>query len=466
MLQNNLESFYLKLPVWFQNVACNIKGWQIKRTHLGAGFNTYLEDAEKRTFWPEYKIIEFRNRKLQDFLSHCARTVPYYRELFSKIKFDPNQVKNLEDLKYLPILKKSFVQNHYRCLQSNDIPKKQRINVHTSGTTGSGLRFYTTLDAVQQQWAIWWRYRRWHGIQLDTWCAYFGGRTIVPISQRQPPFWRYNLPGRQILFSGYHLGPNTIKYYVDELRKRKPPWLHGYPSLLALLASHLIDEKTDIGYQPRWITIGSENLLSQQIEAIKRAFGITPIQHYGMAEAAANFSQCENGMLHIDEDFAAVEFIPHNQFTYKVVGTNFTNLATPLVRYEIGDVAALGESTCSCGRPGRLVTKIDGRLEDYVILKNGTLLGRMDHIFKDIVNIREAQLYQRKIGEIFVRVVRGKNYSNIDEKMLINEFRKRVGKDTELRIEYINEMVRSEFGKLRFVVSDIKEGKLYQHQEA
>jgi hypothetical protein len=30
--------------------------------------------------------------------------------------------------------------------------------VHTSGTTGGGLRFPLTLRAVQEQWAIWWRY--------------------------------------------------------------------------------------------------------------------------------------------------------------------------------------------------------------------------------------------------------------------------------------------------------------------
>jgi hypothetical protein len=68
--------------------------------------------------------------------------------------------------------------------------------------------------------------------------------------------------------------------------------------------------------------------------------------------------------------------------------------------------------------------------------------------------------------KLLVRVVKGKNYSNIDENMLINEFRKRVGKDTELRIEYVDELAPSNSGKLRFVVSDIKEGKLYQHQEA
>jgi phenylacetate-CoA ligase len=180
-----------------------------------------------------------------------------------------------------------------------------------------------------------------------------------------------------------------------------------------------------------------------------------------MAEGVANFSECKNGKLHVDEDFAAVEFISNsNGSGNKVIGTNFTNFATPLLRYEVGDIVDLDNESCDCGLPGRIVKCVDGRQEDYIILRNGARVGRMDHIFKDITSIREAQIYQNLPGIVIVRVVKSELYSDKDESMLYREFRKRVGDEAEVQIQYVDYIQRSSTGKLRFVVSEVPEGRL------
>ncbi len=457
----DIESFYLKLPTFLQHGICSLEGWRIHRSRFGEPFPALLREAEGRTFWSVEQVTAYRDKRLRLFVQHCAYTVPFYRRRFQESGISPDDIRTLDDLQHLPILTKEEVQAHYPELVSEAVPRREQIITHTSGTTGGGLRFATTLQAIQEQWACWWRYRRWHGLQQGTWCGYFGGRSVVPLSQTKPPFWRYNIPGKQILFSAYHMSPDNLGFYVDELRRKRPPWLHGYPSLLALLAAYILETGKDLGYRVQWITIGAENLLSQQADLIERAFGAPPRQHYGMAEAVANISQCEYGALHVDEDFAAVEFIPNPDGQgFKVIGTNFTNLATPLLRYDVQDLVTPGDVTCPCGRPGRIVLSIDGRQEDYVILKNGARLGRMDHIFKDLTNIREAQIYQRRPGELVIRVVRGHRYTNADEVLLLRELRKRVGEDTEVSIEYVECLERSRTGKLRFVISDAEEGKL------
>ena len=86
----------------------------------------------------------------------------------------------------------------------------------------------------------------------------------------------------------------------------------------------------------------------------------------------------------------------------------------------------------------------------------------MDHIFKDSVNVREAQIYQREIGQIIIRIVRSTAYSDQDETELLQSIRRRTGNDTEIEIEYVAALARSKTGKLRFVVSDIPEGQLKQ----
>lgn len=457
----DLETYYGRMPIPVQNAVCSVQGWRIQTTRFGKHFNTYLRAAEDRDLWQIEEIRRYRDERLQTFIRHAYETVPFYRRRFEQSGVLPEDINSIDDLGKLPILTKEEVQEHYSEIVSPAVPKNKRVIAHTSGTTGGGLRFATTLSSSQEQWAIWWRYRKWHGLEMGTWCGYFGGRSVVPLSQTRQPFWRYNYPGRQILFSAYHMSPDNLSTYVNELRRRQPLWLHGYPSLLALIASYILEKKVDLGYRVRWVTIGAENLLPQQAEVMQKAFGVRPKQHYGMAEAVANISECEYGRLHVDEDFAAVEFIQNPSGPgYKVVGTNFTNLATPLVRYDVQDLVTLGDVECPCGRPGRTVDSVDGRAEDYVILKNGARLGRMDHVFKDLVNVREAQIHQKKPGQIVIRVVRGSNYSEQDESALLREMQKRVGENTEIAVEYVNLLERSRTGKLRFVVSEIPEGQL------
>lgn len=456
----DLYNIYSRLPIALQNLACNFAGWQIQRRRYGNGFLELLSDVEARAHLNHEQCEEFRDQRLASFIQQVVTMVPFYRSRFREWGVDPSHLRCLSDLRQLPVIDKGVVQEHSDELTPDGLHRGPRILLHTSGTTGSGFHFWATLGAEREQWAVWWRYRRWHGINLDTWCGYFGGRSVVPVSQSCPPFWRVNSPARQILFSAYHMTPVNLLSYVSELRRRRPPWLHGYPSVLVLVAAFILETGADLGYQVRWITTGAENLLPQQVELIQKAFGVKPVQHYGMAEAVANFSECELGLWHTDEDFSAVEFIPtHNENTYRVIGTNFSNPATALVRYDTGDIVTLFSGVCPCGRPGRLVERVDGRQEDYVVLQNGACIGRMDHIFKDLLSIREAQIYNERPGKIVYRIVRGKDYGPQDEQRLLEETRLRLGDLVSIRIEYVDRIERSRTGKLRFVVSDIPDGR-------
>lgn len=458
---SKLQFLYARLPVYLQQGACSLEGWRIQRQRYGKSFQAALQDAEERMSWSQERIKAYQDERLHHFVQHCAQTVPYYRRLFQEYGITPEKVYRIEDLQNLPILTKQEVKDNYEALLSQAIPKSEWINFQTGGTTGNVLRFVTTRRALDEQWAGVWRFRRAHGIQLDTWCGYFGGRPIVPLQQKVPPFWRYNYPGKQILFSGYHMSPRNLDAYVKELHRRRPPYLQGYPSLLSLLAAHMVEFGRYLDYQPRWIVVNSENLLPQQAKLIEQAFGVRPIQRYAMGEAIASASECLQGKLHIDEDLAATEFMPNpDGFGHRVVGTALTNLAVPLLRYDVGDVVTLSNEGCSCGRPGRILETVDGRKEDYIILEDGSRIGILDQIFKEIINIHEAQIYQRRVGEMIIRVVRGKNYNDHDEIMILQEAKKRVGSSTEVKIDYVENLQRSRNGKLRFVVSDIKAGQL------
>ena len=165
--------------------------------------------------------------------------------------------------------------------------------------------------------------------------------------------------------------------------------------------------------------------------------------------------------MHVDEDFAFVEFLPvPGQDAVRIVGTNVSNPLTPLVRYDTGDLATLDPEPCSCGRPGRLVRQIDGRREDFVITASGARMGRMDHVFKDLVRVREAQIRQRERGAMDVLVVPGPGYGPRDEQELRDELALRVGGDMRVNVTTVERIPRTASGKLRFVVSEMDEGAI------
>ncbi len=87
---------------------------------------------------------------------------------------------------------------------------------------------------------------------------------------------------------------------------------------------------------------------------------------------------------------------------------------------------------------------IDGRKEDYVVLRNGARVGRMDHIFKDMVAVREAQIVQNEPGALIVRLVRAPQYTAADEARLRSEFASRLGQDA--RVEFRVRRIDSENG--------------------
>lgn len=453
---SKLEKYYDQLPPWLQNIALSGFGWRIQRHRFDSSFDSYLQQYTERTFWDPEQVAEFRDQRLREFLKFAVDHTSAYRSHWGVSDKDLLSIKTLEDLKSLPIIGKSEVQAHQEELVSSGLTKTDYSVQHTSGSTGAGLRFPVTHSSHREQWAVWWRYRNWHGLTQDEQCIYLGGRSIVPLRQTKPPFWRYNWPGRQILLSGYHLSPETAKSYLDEIQRSGARWIHGYPSLISLLGQYALEDNRRLNF--RWVTTGAESLLASQKSIIREAFGVEPLEHYGMAEGVANISQCPEGSMHVDEDYSAVEFVPTEQpDCYRVIGTGFSNVAFPLIRYDVGDIVTLASRGCSCGRPGRLVEKVDGRQEDFVIMNNGARLGRLDHIFKDSTNVKEAQIVQSKIGEMTVRVVRGSQFCNEDEQQLREEINKRVGEFLKYSIDYVDEIERTKRGKLRFVLSTVEE---------
>ena len=443
---------YNNIPIWAQNMACYLEGRKISKFRFGKLFWSKLEEYEKRDKWSYEQICEYRDHKLNYMVRYCYKNVPYYHELFDEYGINPDSIKRLDDMKTIPILTKDIVNKNPECFYSKSFSMKNMVTAHTSGTTGAGFVFKTTQEAICDQWAVWWRYRRRLGIKYGTLSGNFGTRFVVPAKQSKPPFWRYNLPCNQIYFSAFHEKADYLKYYIQEIEEKHITWLHGYPSLLCELASEVLNEgNTVLKEQIQYVTIGAESLLDYQKNIIEKAFGVHVFQHYGMSEGVTNISETKEKLMLVDEDYAATEFIDYGE-NKKIVGTSLTNFAMPLLRWDTNDIAQVEEVDTL----GRIVKSIDGRIEDYVVLPSGKKIGKLHHVFKDAVHLKEVQIYQDKDYKIKVLFVpREDKYEN-DIVVAQEMFNYTFGEHINIEFVRVDCIKKTKSGKIRFIISEIK----------
>lgn len=449
----NTMSIYKKIPINLQNIACSIEGYRINKKRFNKSFWENLKAYEERMSWTQEQLIEYRNIKLRNIVQHSYKTVPYYKQKFDELNIDVEDITCLEDLEILPILNKEEINKNYENFISNQYVTRNLEILSTSGSTGSSFKLLANREFITEQWAVWWRFRRNLGINFNEWCAYFASRPIVPFEQTNPPYWRTNIPGRQLHFSAFHGTNDNFFLYFKKLNESKIKWIHGYPSVITPFASFIIENELKFDYDIKFVTTGGENIYGYQRKLIEEAFGVKPYSHYGLTEGVANFSENINHNLLIDEDFAAVEFIKSEDEFYEIVGTSLTNFAMPLLRYKTNDNAILDIN--NQGKPLRDVNFIDGRSGEHILLPNGSRVGALSALFTATSNVVEAQIHQLKDYSLIISIVPANKHIKSDELLVRKLLQERIGNQVEVSFNYVNKIPRTPGGKLRYVISDL-----------
>lgn len=446
-----LETIYNHAPVWAQNLACSYEGRNIKKIRYGTEFKRALTEYESHNDWSYEQMCDYRDAKLRMLVQHAYRTVPYYHRLFNDGGINPESIKTLEDLARLPILTKTTVMKDPKQFLSSEYSLKSLSEVSTSGSTGASLLLRIEPENIARQYAIWWRYRRRLGLDLNLWHAEFGSRIIVPPSQKKPPYWRTSVPLRQVMYSAFHGNAHTFPFYADKMKVDKFGWIHATPSVFVPFAAYCAENGVKFGKMVKCITTGAENLYDHQKMLIKEAFNVSPRTHYGLTEAVANFSDTPDGVMEVDEDFAAVEFIREDDYCH-IIGTSLINYAMPLIRYDTSDICFVSDKI---GRQGRIVDRIDGRTGDGIILPDGTHVGTLSALFSETANIIEAQIHQQKDYSLIIKYVpKNEQYGNdllTVEKML----KDRIANSVPIVFKRVEKIQRTARGKLRYIVSEV-----------
>jgi phenylacetate-CoA ligase len=405
-------------------------------------------------------LHEIQRTRLDRLVRRAREHVPYFRDLPPPSDAADPADAMARTLAEIPPLEKSVYRERAEDLIARDLPRSALITGKTSGTTGSALPLWYTSDALAEEFASFWRGRRRAGARIGDANLTFNGQIVVPFRVTRPPFWRTNHWGRQTLFSLYHMNPENLPAYVDAIHATPARFVQGYPSSMYLVAQALLTANRPL--EPGRLAAAfpsSESLLAFQRDSIERAFGCPVSDRYGVSEFCVSMTECPERGLHVDMEFCIVEVEVREETDEYVRGpllvTGLSNDATPFLRYRVGDVGTRSKRSCPCGRPGEVFLEIDGRIEDYVMTPDGRLVGRLDHIFKEQLDVAEAQVLQEGKDALEVLIVPRDSYDEGSEKGLLQEFRSRLGEEIDITFRRVSEIPREPNGKFRAVKSTV-----------
>jgi len=454
-----LKQIYNFSPMWFQNIMLSIYSERSSKKRYPDNIDQIIFEKQKIEMLPREKIEELNTFMLETILKYSSENVEYYTRVFKKNNFTFNTNVN-EEVKKISFLNKEIIINNYKELISKEFQIKDLIKDSTSGTTGTPLKIYKDINTYRESFITWEVLRRNNGVKIGDKRATFFGREIVSMNEKNN-FWRYNAYQNQLLFSIFHIKNENVINYVKKLNQFKPIFIESYPSAIYILAKMVKEQGLELKFQTKCIFTTAENLEPYMREVIEDIFKTKVIDQYGSSESVLFSSECEKGNKHIFPGFGHSEVLKNDGTTSEVgygelVVTGLFNKSMPFIRYKTGDIVELAYKKCSCGRQSKIITRIDGRKEDIITTPDGRQIGRLDHIFKGLKNIKEAQIIQESLDEIIIKVVPGIGYSKKSENEFINALKFRLGNKFNYRIELVEKIPREKNGKLRAVISKVR----------
>ncbi|VDN46178.1 conserved protein of unknown function [Petrocella atlantisensis] len=442
------DKIYAKSPIFIQEIGVSIFAFKRELKRSGITYKKYLKFLMKSYYWDESVIEEYQLNQTKEIIEWCQKHSLYYKKVLSEVNASSLV---LSDMKNIPILKKEDLRNHF-----NEILTSQKnINLFfTSGTSGAVLKTALSNNEWAKEYAFIWRQRKLAGINRSDKLATFGGRNIVAVGERKI-FWRRNYINNQLLFSAYHMNEENLSSYIKKYNEWKPDYVQGFPSSIHILAKYAFDNSLSL-HKPKAIFTSSETLLLHQKQVIESVFKVEIYDYYGSTERAGIITQCTEGNYHVNIESGLLEVVD-GRFYW----TSFLNKTTPMIRYDIGDTGdyKILNKRCECGTCFPIINQLSGRVGDYIITKDGRELGRLSHMFKDNMNIKEVQIVQDIIGEITIRIVPDKYFDlKHAESKIINAFRARIGNTLDIKIEICQHISKTKNGKFKFVISNIETG--------
>jgi phenylacetate-CoA ligase len=432
----------------------------------GTDISRQLTLLEQSQWWKTEELQDYQNSRLRSIIHHAYTNVPYYHDLFRSLKLSPSNITSKEDLVKLPVLTKEDVRKCPEKFIAQNIPQNSLIYKTTSGSSGKVFEYCldkTTLSISRAVGLRGWEYA---GYRVGDNVVTLGGSSLLPKSV--PLYTKIRFKFSQNLpLSSYNLNNERLNDYIQQIIKFNPKYIRGYPSSIAILAGHALEQGIDT-INPNGVMTTAETLSKSQREIISSVFQCDVFDQFGCFDGGANASECDQHCgYHISIERAVHEFLDDNGCPVDsgenghIILTDLWNYAMPLIRYDAGDMGIPTDRTCPCGRGLPLLDKITGRTIEQIVLPDGKRLPGL--LFTDIfehgnvVNaVLDYQIIQEKVDKFVINIVKSDHYSPIISKEIQEHIWGHIGGRVEIQFNFLDEISRSDANKRRIVICKVK----------
>ena len=255
----------------------------------------------------------------------------------------------------------------------------------------------------------------------------------------------------------------TTDEQLDWLSRVNVQYLLSYPSNILALARQSISRGLKFPTLRQVRTFGE--LLEPQVRlACRQAWGVDVSDVYSSQEVGYIAPQCpETESYHIQAECVFVEVLDEEGRPCepgqigKIVVTTLQNFAMPLLRYDIGDYAEVGEA-CPCGRGLPVLRRIVGRQRNMAVLPDGSrrwpaIELRDDVALTEFPPIAQFQLIQRTLHAAELLLVTPRTLSGQEEQTVRGWAQQALGHPFDINIRYVREIPRAPTANLKTSVA-------------
>lgn len=385
---------------------------------------------------------------IRNIIKYATEHVPFYKGI--------NPLSSLSDM---PIITKKMIQANPNMFKSDEAGIIPYIEVSSSGSTGMPLTVLKTHDQICLELDEFLEECDLHQVDLQSKYAIIrAGATIANYDH-----WLFVHPSIKTGPSCVIPSSTDVVTQLLWLNKHQPRYLLTHPSNLKELVKVSFDvlKPTSLEFVR---TIG-EPVTDALRKMVRNAWGIEIIDLYSSRECGRIAYQCphEPTKYHIQNDNVFVEVLNERNENClpgeigRVVVTCLESYLMPLIRYENGDYAEVGQ-TCPCLNNSKTLRRIIGRERNMITLSDGTKHWPSfpsEEWTTISQTIRQFKLIQHTVDDIEVQLVCDYNLAPIQEIQIGLMLNRRFSSEFEYNFTYLNELQIGKNGKFEDFVSNV-----------
>ena len=438
--------------------------WPAIRLGLAAEISALAVEFDHSQWLAREEIETGQLQQFRQLLQFAATHSPYYATRFAACGADVADINSYSAFRKLPLLTRQEIQSADEAFFCTNIPTDQGKTgeTQTSGSTGEPVRVRKTGISQLFLQAFSLRNHDWDQVPFNSRLA-----TIRPGKSAYREQSNWGAPHASMYATGpAQIIPITtpVDQQVRLLNTFQPEMLLVYPSNLRGLLDRWRDQGFELSSLTHIRTIG-ETLADELREYLAELIPQVAVRDgYSSEECGAIALQCPDAAgYHVMSESLIVEILGNDDQPCapgdvgRIVITDLHNLASPIIRYDIGDYARAGD-TCSCGRGLMKLDDILGRQRNLVVKPNGDrhwpLVGFRN--FAGIAPIRQYQMVQETLERIVVHCVTDEPLTDSQKTALIELIQSKLGHEFELEIlDQRNDLPRQPGGKFEEFISKV-----------